>query len=205
MGRNSVYELNVKVINKKKFYTFLYQVFQLKWLLFINITVQLDRNWTDFKSLFIFFFHEWSIASVTQQLLNLTADQSFRNHRRLFWCFLMEELSLVVGSCCCGLQARVTAGQEADTHSGTRWRSPRSPWPRVCPGKKGDISGSRPPLYGAGRRRATSPAPPRSTRWRGRCTCTWRRQRRFMGKSHYRQATHQGEWKGAASFSISRA
>lgn len=70
--------------------------------------------------------------------------------------------------CCCqlcfGFQVCVTAGQEAGTHSGTRWRSPQWPWPRVCPGKKGDISGSRPPLYGAGRGRATSPAPPQSTR-----------------------------------------
>lgn len=77
----------------------------------------------------------------------------------------------------------VTARREAATHSGTRWRSPRWPWPRVCPGRKGDISGSHPPLCGAGRCRATSPAPPQSTRWRGRCTYTWGRQRRWWKRA----------------------
>lgn len=135
-------------------------------------------NWQSY-----FFLCEWSIVSLMQQLLNVTACDSSRNHRRLIWCPLMDFVERAQNRCwklrfvfififCCRLG--VTAGTEAATHSGTRWRSPRWPWPRVCPGRKGDTSGSRPPPCGAGRRRAAHPARPRSTRWRGRCTCTWR-------------------------------
>lgn len=56
--------------------------------------------WQEFNSQTnLFFDDEWSIASVMQQLLNLTTDQSFRNHCQLIWCSLMEELNLVTGSC----------------------------------------------------------------------------------------------------------
>lgn len=88
---------------------------------------------------------------------------------------------------CFGFQVCATAGHKVDTHSGTRWQRPRWPWPRVCPGKKGDICGSHPLLYGAGRHRATSPAPPQSTRWRGRCTYTWRRQRPVTDRLRIRE------------------
>lgn len=98
----------------------------------------------------------------------LTADQSFRKFDVPWW-ILCSELDFVAGG---GVLV------VAATHSGTGWQSPRWPWPRACPGRRGDISGSRPPLYDAGRRRAASPARPRSTRWRGRYTCTWGRQRR---------------------------
>lgn len=98
----------------------------------------------------------------------LMADQSFRKLDVPWW-ILCSELNLVAGG---GVLV------VAATHSGIRWRSPRWPWPRVCPGRRGDISGSRPPLCDAGRRRAAAPPHPRSTRWRDRCTYTWGRQRR---------------------------
>lgn len=116
----------------------------------------------------------WSIPG-------MTADPGFRNFDVPWW-VSWKELKVVAGSCVLIL-AWQHAGGGGATHSGTHWRSPRWPWPRVCPGKKGDISGSHPLLYGAGRCRATSPAPPQSTRWRGRCTYTWGRQRRWWKRA----------------------
>lgn len=67
----------------------------------------------------------------------------------------------------------VTADQKEATHLNTRWRNPRWPWPRVSPGRRGDMSGSHPPPYDAGRRRPASRVPPQSTRWRDRYTYIW--------------------------------
>lgn len=63
------------------------------------------------------------------------------------------------------------------THSNTHWQSPQWPWPRVCPGKRGDISGSRLPLCDVGRRRPGYHVLPQCTRWHGRYTYIWGKHR----------------------------
>lgn len=142
--------------------------------MFITITVQNDRNWTD---KLIFFL--WWVEHCLSHTATFKSDSrsKFQESSLADLMFPYGRAEPCCWQLCFGFQVCVTAGQEADTHSGTRSRHPRWPWPRVCPGKKGDISGSHPRLYGAGRRRVTSPAPPSSTRWHGHCTYTWRRQR----------------------------
>lgn len=148
-------------------------VLKLKCLMFMY-----DRiNWnTQLKGLY-FFSDNWSITLLMQTVLNM-GDQ--------FWESLLTDLMIPDGFY--GKSSKlsaggvfwfryVTAGQGAATHSGTHWWILRWLWPRACPGRKGDISGNRPRLCGAGRCSAASPAPPQSTRWRGHCTYTWRRQR----------------------------
>lgn len=65
-----------------------------------------------------------------------------------------------------------TAAQKHATHSDIRWQSPQSPWPRVCPGKMGDTSGSQLPLCDAGRNKPRPRVPLPHTHWRDRYTYT---------------------------------
>lgn len=76
------------------------------------------------------------------------------------------------------------SGPKGDcTHSNTRWPSPMWPWPTAGPGGRLDTAGSPHLPCCVGRHMPVSRPRPPSTRWRGRCTCTWQVRKQVWIKS----------------------